>query len=135
VKDPRQLMIDGGSAAVADIASEADSRTDSDSRALSVTKKWSACMAGSGFSVSDPGEAADTYGPKSKSGPAGKSEAIAAATADVLCKFRTNYFGVMYSVTYAHQKQLIDSGLTALETLAHAHDALLKRANAVVKAG
>jgi hypothetical protein len=127
VSDPRQLGVGGGSAQVASLNIESRDRTESDPRVLAVIKSWSECMAGKGFTAATPTDAANTYG------PGAKNLAIAAATADVECKYQTNYFGIMYAVTSAYQEELINDGLGALETLRNANTKLLATANSVIQ--
>ncbi|MDR1264136.1 MAG: hypothetical protein LBK42_00845 [Propionibacteriaceae bacterium] len=124
-----ELSVGMGSAAVANLNVESRSRTQADPRVIQVTKDWSDCMAASGFNWPNPHEASS----------AGSSDdtalEIATATADVRCKYDTNYFGVLYGVTVDYQQRLIDADLAGLETLADGNQDMLDKANAVIQAG
>ncbi|MDR1078807.1 MAG: hypothetical protein LBL55_09155 [Propionibacteriaceae bacterium] len=119
-----------GSVEVTKLVYESRDRTEADPRVSQVTADWAACMAGRGFDTPSPGEAVNTYGPQGNS-PA----AVAAATAEIGCKYETNYFGVLYGVTAEYQRQLIDQGLAGLETLAASNREILDKANAAIAAG
>jgi hypothetical protein len=106
---------------------EARDRTNADSRVGQVAQEWSACMAARGFTIAYPSERSVD--------PPDDAAAIAEATADVECKYETNYFGVMYAVLVEHQEALIDEGLTGLETLAAENEEILEKANAAIEAG
>lgn len=125
----QELMMSDGSVEVSNARLEARRRTDADPRVAKATREWSACMSSSGFTAANPTEASLAYG------PAARSLAIAAAIADVTCKYDTNYFGVMYGVTVEYQQQLIDKGLTGLEILAKSNTKILDNANAVIAGG
>jgi hypothetical protein len=125
----RELILDTASPEVTRLTLEARDRTVADARVVQVTQEWSACMAARGFTVVDPLEAPGPYDPPDN------GAAIAAATADVECKYETNYFGVLYAVTVEHQEALIDEGLAGLETIAAENEEILEKANAVIEAG
>jgi len=125
----RELHIGNGSAEAANIYSESLERAESDPRVVQITQEWSVCMANRGFLTPNPTEASITYG------PVDRNIAIAAATADVQCKYETNYFGIKYTAMADHQRQLIDQGLAGLETLAASNKEILEKANAVIEAG
>ncbi|MDR1449763.1 MAG: hypothetical protein LBI84_06130 [Propionibacteriaceae bacterium] len=125
----QELSMLMGSAEVIAIDLESQQRTNTDARMIQVTNDWSACMAKRGFTTPDPTEASLTYG------PADKATAIAAAVADVQCKYDTDYFGVSYGLTVAYQQQLIEQQSTELEALAASNRDILDRANAAIEAG
>jgi hypothetical protein len=125
----QELSMMMGSAEVANIDMESRNRTDADPLVLQVTGEWSTCMAGKGFTAVDPSEASVTYG------PGDRATAVAAATADVQCKYDTNYFGVIAGTTSAYQQQLIEEHSLDLEALAASNRDILDKANAVVEAG
>jgi len=125
----QDIVSAGGSAEVGELSRESRNRTASDARVLQVIRDWSRCMAESGFTTPNPTDAANTYG------PGAKNQSVAAATADVKCKYQTNYFGIQYAVTVAYQQELVDRDLALLESLADAHATILDKANAVIQAG
>jgi hypothetical protein len=125
----RELFLSTGSPEVARLMEEARDRTGADSRVVQVIQEWSVCMAARGFTIADPIDAGGSYDTPDN------ATAIAEATADVECKYETNYFGVMYAVTVEHQEALIDEGLAGLETLAAENEEILEKANAVIQAG
>jgi hypothetical protein len=124
----QELSMWMGSAVVVKIDVESQDRAAADPRMIQVIDDWSACMAAHGFITPNPVEASLTYG------PADKATAIAAATADVQCKYDTNYFGVRFGVTVACQQQLIEQQSAELETLAASNRDILNRANAAIEA-
>jgi hypothetical protein len=124
-----ELGMETGSAEVVNLNAESSGRAQADPRVVQVTKDWSDCMAASGFDWPNPNEAA------SMAWSDDAALEIATATADVRCKYDTNYFGVLYGATVGYQQQLIDADLAGLETLAAGNKDILDKANAVIQAG
>ncbi|WP_282696837.1 hypothetical protein [Streptomyces sp. CC208A] len=106
---------------VFNLRNQADSEYRGDSRVRAVDRRWSDCMAESGYRTRDPHNAAEELGlGEARSGP----EAISAAKADVLCKHRVNLVGVHYAVLSAYEQRAVERNA---ETLKLAKDQLDER--------
>ncbi|UGY92684.1 hypothetical protein [Streptomyces gobiensis] len=111
---------------VFNLRSEAESQTRADSRVRANDKKWSACMKKSGYSVTNPMDAANELGIQNEE--LSSPDAIAAATADIACKKKVNLVGVRYAVTTAYQKRLIDKNAETLNLARQQHEDRMKLA-------
>ena len=136
IDDPRRVNIGYGSGLVSSLIADARARALADPRAVTVTQAWSTCMAGKGFQATIPIDFANLYSPGSKTyNGANKSAEIAAATADVQCKYETNYFGVMYSLVVKYQQAAIESHAMELDALSKENSTVLAKANDVIAHG
>ncbi|MFD5192260.1 hypothetical protein ACFWMU_29720 [Streptomyces sp. NPDC058357] len=91
---------------VARLRGEAFERSRSDPRVAAVNGKWSSCMRGKGFTYRDPDAAIED--PRWNLLSAGPSRAeVAAATADIACKLRTNLLGVNFAVEAEYENAAI----------------------------
>jgi hypothetical protein len=86
------------------LAFDAWTASNSDSRVVAAFAKWSKCMADSGYDYSSPTEANND--PK-WSGDKASAEEIAVAVADVNCKKTTNLVGIRIAVDAAYQRETI----------------------------
>lgn len=87
-----------------DYGAEAFARSRKDSRVEAAVKAWSACMAASGYPMTDPLAQPPGIDDSSVSGP----RAVTMATRDVECKKQTNLVGVWYTVETAYQQRIIE---------------------------
>lgn len=126
VADHREISTGHGSVLVTNLIVETFNRAKTDSRVVAADDAWSACMKEKGFDVPSPHEAEITYGQLDR------AAGIPAATADVECKYATNYFGIRYGVEVAYQKAAIEEHFQELEAIAAAHRVTLEKAKAIV---
>jgi hypothetical protein len=110
------------------IALQAAQWTQSYPLVVAVERAWSACMARSGFSYRNPGQAQDRNWPATPT-PA----EIATAVADVRCKAQTNLVNTWLTVEAAYQAALISQNLTALDRLQASFGKLLTRAETLLR--
>ena len=103
----------------------------SDDRVKTVFAAWSACMQADGYNYATPQEAANDSKWHS---PQASTTEIAAATADVRCKQKTNVLGVWVAVESAYEQQLIEQHAPELAQVKKNIDDALRRAGAVVGA-
>lgn len=98
---------------VFNLKAQAESRAREDSRTKAVNKRWSACMARSGHTATDPMNATTQLGiaDDALASPA----AVTAAKADVGCKKEVNLVGVYFAVQSAYQNRLIDKNAETLD--------------------
>lgn len=86
------------------LAFDARTASNNDSRVVAAFAKWSTCMAGSGYHYGTPMQANND--PK-WSGDKASAEEIAVAVADVNCKKTTNLAGIRMAVDAAYQGKAI----------------------------
>ena len=110
------------------IALQAAQWTQSYPLVVAAERAWSACMARSGFSYRNPGQAEDRNWPATPT-PA----EIATAVADVRCKTQTNLVNTWLTVEAAYQAALISQNLTALARLQTSFGKLLARAETLLR--
>lgn len=96
------------------LAFDAWTASNSDSRVVAAFAKWSRCMAGSGYHYSTPMEANND--PKWSVAKA-SAEEIAVAVADVGCKKATNLAGVRMAVNAAYQRKAISQHGVELDAI------------------
>lgn len=80
----------------------ATSRMENDSRLLEAGKKWSACMKAKGYSYAHVLDAADSVADKPQ------DLQIKVAVDDSKCARDVNYYGVMYALDVAYERQYIE---------------------------
>ncbi|MFE1909528.1 hypothetical protein ACFW96_38600 [Streptomyces gardneri] len=97
---------------VFNLRGRADSEYRQDSRVRAVNGRWSACMAKSGYKVTDPSEAAEQLGLADRRASA---DAINAAKADVRCKGQVNLIGVHYAVLSAYEQRMVEKNAETLK--------------------
>jgi hypothetical protein len=136
VDDPRRINIGSGSGIITALTNESQASAESDQEATTVLRAWSTCMASRGFDAADPIDFANLYSPGSRTyNGSSQSAAIAAATADVQCKYETNYFGVMYSLVVKYQQAGIESHFAELDALSGQNSTILAKVNDVIAHG
>ncbi|KQX59560.1 hypothetical protein ASE09_04670 [Streptomyces sp. Root66D1] len=113
---------------VFNLRNRADSEYREDSRVRAVDKSWSACMAKSGYKVTDPHDAADELGLGDRRSSA---EAITAAKTDVRCKRQVNLLGVHYSVLSAYEQRAAEQNAETLKLVKDQLDERLRTAAAL----
>ncbi|MGW0394597.1 hypothetical protein ACWDYJ_27660 [Streptomyces sp. NPDC003042] len=108
------------------LASEAHERSRQDSRVVDVLKKWSACMAKSGYDgIGTPYEVIEKLGlDDDKGGP----KAVTAAKADVACKREVNLVGIWAAVEKAYQERLVEEHAETLALYKKQREARFKLA-------
>ena len=126
VPDYRQLSDGNGSVLVTSLVYDTLTAAQADSRSVAADGAWSACMKDKGFDASSPDEARGAYGELEV------GVQIPVATADVECKYVTNYFGIRYGVETAYQKAAIEENFQQLEAIAAEHRVTLELAEAVL---
>jgi hypothetical protein len=107
-------------------AAESDAylRSREDTRVRQAVRAWSECMAGRGYTVTDPVSPQSDLGLTELDGQDG----IASATADVACKAESNLIGVWYTVEVAYQEQLVEENAEMLNLAKSQHDERLRLA-------
>ncbi|MEV4427352.1 hypothetical protein ACN9M0_19740 [Streptomyces sp. R-07] len=110
---------------VFNLRNRADSEYREDSRVRKVDQSWSACMAKSGYKVTDPHNAADQLGLE---GRRSSAEAITAAKADVRCKGEVNLIGVHYTVLSAYEQRAVEQNAETLKLVGDQLDERLRTA-------
>lgn len=95
---------------VTKLRSEADQRTQTDSRVLAVNAQWSTCMAKHGYTYANPSEPMTKQWPN----PVSSTEK-ATAVQDVECKQQTNLPAIWLAVQAGYEQQLIDHNAVQLQ--------------------
>lgn len=85
------------------LGNDAYGRADADPRTAAVEAAWSRCMSGKGFAYRNPLEASEHF---DYTKPPTRDQ-IKTATADVECKYQTNYLGVWNGVEIEYQDEEI----------------------------
>jgi len=103
-------------------------RSQADPRVIAIFKKWSACMAQSGYKYSDPMTANADPRRMTSETTASRAE-IQTALADVACKKSTNLIGTWFAIESAYEQEYIAKLLPDLNaTLARYKAAAVKAA-------
>ena len=95
--------VDQTAAVVAQLRLESFERAQADPRVRKVFAEWSSCMRASGYGYATP------FKPTFNMEAAPTAREVHVAKADVACKYRTNLFGVAYTVQADYQNALIAS--------------------------
>lgn len=101
-----------------------------DSRVVGMEQAWSSCMHAAGYTYTSPEQAARD--PRWQVGTTPQKGEIPVAKADVACKTKVNYLGIMTQVTTETQKSLVEDNAEALSTYKKDFDQQLKRATAIL---
>jgi hypothetical protein len=132
----RDLGLEDASKATAQFNSfgqESYAKSESDDRVVNAAKRWSSCMHDEGFKYDSPQEAiADRHWKLDD--PAVTPREIAAASADVRCKNKSNFVGVWFSVERAYQQKAIGENPDLFASLKQARESQLQSATQVVQA-
>ena len=101
-------------------------RAQAEPQVQAVIKAWSSCMAGKGYAVDSPFNAASLA--PSSSGPSPTAQEIQVAMMDVGCKAKTNLVKVWFDAEVAIQKQQIEQHSLTLDRLRSNITAVVKAA-------
>ncbi|HLT09733.1 MAG TPA: hypothetical protein VK028_02860 [Micromonosporaceae bacterium] len=115
-----------------ELAAEASTRAEGDSRVRAAWDAWSDCMAEYGYDYQGPWDAINDQRWWQGRGPSDAE--IAAATADLDCRQRTNLVGIWFAVESAYQQQLIEQHADALAAIRARLDARARNVAAVLAA-
>ncbi|MFD7786362.1 hypothetical protein ACFV4Q_25260 [Streptomyces nojiriensis] len=119
-KDSVDLMFTFG------LASEAHDRSRQDSRVVDALRKWSSCMAASGYAgIESPYDVVEKLG--LQDAPGGP-KAVTAAKADVACKREVNLVGIWGAVEKAYQERLVEEHAETLALYKEQREARFKLA-------
>jgi hypothetical protein len=114
---------------VNDIKSRSYQTSLTDQRVLTVFKKWSVCMSGKGYQISDPPSSPK---PDWLKAPRPGPVEIATAEADVACKKQTNVVGVWFAVESDLQNADIEKNAEALAKIKAERDSMVKKTQQLV---
>ncbi|MBT8225284.1 MAG: hypothetical protein KJO75_07270 [Dactylosporangium sp.] len=114
----------------ADLQAAAEERTLADSRVITATRSWAACMRRAGYTYRTP---ADPLTEQWAARPTPTE--IAIAKADVVCTRETNLPGIAVAVMAAIQREQVATHRAALETGRSVIDEYVRKARTIIDGG